>query len=56
MKIERNIWCTQAKNCWGCIQVGRKVIYIGRKRGYAWRLEIFTPLHRLRFSKGSRVA
>ena len=52
MKIDKGIYYTQAYNCWGCIHVGMRVIYIGRKKGYGWRLELFTRYHKFRFSRG----
>lgn len=48
--IERDVMHTQAYGCWLCLHVGGTAIFFGRRKGYALRLELFTPLHRWRLS------
>jgi len=56
MKINRGVYYTRAYKYWGCIHFGMKVLYIGRKEGYGWVLEIFTRAHKFKFNRGTRVA
>lgn len=48
--IKRDVMYTQAYGCWLCLQVGSTAIFLGRRDGYALRLELFTPLHKWRLS------
>ena len=48
--VKRDVLYTQAFGCWFCLQLGSTAIYVGRRNGYAIRLEAFTPLHRWRLS------
>ena len=51
MRIVKNVEYLQAKNCRLCIHVGLTAFIFGEGwKGKATRVEIFTPLHRFRFS------
>lgn len=48
--IKRDVMYTQAYGCWLCLHVGATAIFLGRREGNGARLELFTPLHRIRLS------
>lgn len=51
--IQTNVASTQAYGCAFCLHVGSIAILFGRKNhGRGPRLEIVTPLHWLRWSRG----
>lgn len=51
--IHRDVTYTQAKGCLFCLHVGSVAVYFGTtKNGRGPRLELFTPLHRFRWSRG----
>lgn len=54
IEVKRGVYATQARCCWGCLQVGMTAVYLGfmPRRDYGWRLELFTPLHRFRWGRG----
>lgn len=52
-EIKRDVAYTQAYGCRFCLHVGGTAIFIGRKKnGRGPRLELFTDLHRFRWSRG----
>ena len=53
-EARRNVAFTQAKSCWGCLQVGEYALYlwVTNRRAYGWRLELFTEFHRFRWGRG----
>lgn len=50
LHIKRDVLYTQAYGCWLCLHVGSTAVFIGRRKGNAVRLELFTPLHKWRLS------
>jgi hypothetical protein len=53
--IDRGVMSTQTKGCRFCLHVGTVAIFFGKKRyGSGARLEILTPMRKLRFSRGTR--
>ena len=55
LKVKTRVMAAQARSCWGCLHVGEWAffIWVTNKRDYGWRLELFTPLHRFRWHRGS---
>jgi hypothetical protein len=52
--VHRNTAATQAAHCRLCIHVGSWAWYFGNKpNGFGARLELATPLHWFRYSKGT---
>lgn len=55
--IKRDVAYTASYGCWFCLHVGSVAIYLGRGvKGSGPRLEIMTPRHWFRWSKGYRDA
>jgi hypothetical protein len=55
IQIHRDVASTQAYGCRFCLHTGSIAVYFGRMTGGRGpRLELFTPLHRFRWSKGFR--
>lgn len=50
LHIKRNVMATQAYGCWLCLHIGDIAIFLGRRKGYGIRVELFTPLHKWRLS------
>ena len=53
-EVRRDVEYTQAKGCVFCLHVGATAFYFGSGR-QGWggpRLELFTPLHWFRWSRG----
>lgn len=52
LTIRRNVWHSQARGCWGYVQVGTVAVFIFWRihESQGWRLELFTPSHRFRWS------
>lgn len=52
MTIKRDVAYTQAWGCRLCLHVGSVAMYFGRHAGAGARLELLTPLHWFRWSRG----
>lgn len=54
IRISTAVEYTQAGGCQFCLHVGTVALYFGRRSGgqRGPRLELFTPLHVFRWSKG----
>ncbi len=57
MEIMRDVEYTQALGCRFCLQIGSTAYLFGTVRnGRGPRLELFTPRHKFRWSRGYRKA
>jgi hypothetical protein len=55
IEIKTKTASTQAYGCWFCLHIFSTAIYFGSGvKGRGPRLELFTPLHRFRWSSGYR--
>lgn len=55
-QIVTNVLSTQAYGCQFCLHIGSVALMFGRRDCHARRLELFTPLHRFRYSSGKKRA
>jgi hypothetical protein len=56
VSVQRDVAYTQAKGCCLCLHVWTWAIYFGRRAsGRGPRLELLTPLHRFRWSRGYKI-
>lgn len=50
MRILREIYYTQARGAYVCVQLGSTAVLLGRRARVTRRLELFTPLRWFRYS------